>query len=78
MNLEQYRNTSYNLETSLEENTKYLNDQNFNLSTLGSELKKLNSEIQNKSNQINFENKQMENVKKKQNASHECNKFYFS
>lgn len=69
LKLEQYRTTSSNLEKDIEGNTKYLNDQGLNLSVLKSELKKLYTEIQNKSNQIDFENKKLENVKKRQNVS---------
>ncbi|KAE9542832.1 hypothetical protein AGLY_002743 [Aphis glycines] len=64
LKLEQCRTTSSNLEQDIEENTKYLNDQGFALTTLDSELKKIYSEIQNKTKQIDLENKQLEIVKK--------------
>jgi len=52
----------------MEENTKYLNDQGLILSTLDNEMKKLYIDIQNKSRQIDLENKKMETLKK-QDAS---------
>lgn len=57
------------MENDIENNTKYLNDQGFILSTLDSELKKIYSEIQNKSRQIDEENKQLDLVKNRQDAS---------
>jgi hypothetical protein len=68
LKLEQYRTTSSNLENDIEKNTTFLNDLGFALSTLDSELKKLYIDIQNKSKQIDLENKQMETIKKKQDA----------
>lgn len=68
LKLEQYCTTSSNLENDIQKNTKFLNDQGLTLSTLDSELKKLYIDIQNKSKQIDLENKQMENLKKKQDA----------
>eukprot|EP00102_Acyrthosiphon_pisum_P020925 XP_016658135.1 PREDICTED: coiled-coil domain-containing protein 40 [Acyrthosiphon pisum] len=64
LKLEQCRTTSFNLEQDIVENTKYLNDQGFALSALDSELKKLYTEIQNKTKHIDLENKQLEIVKK--------------
>lgn len=69
LKLEQCRTTSTNLENNLEENTKYLKNQGFIVSTLNFELKKLYTEIQNKSRQIDLENKQLETVKKRHNVS---------
>ncbi|VVC28629.1 Hypothetical protein CINCED_3A025872 [Cinara cedri] len=65
LKLEQYRNTSFNLEKDIKENTKYLNDQGFVLSALDSELNKIYTEIKNKSRQIDLENKKLETMKKK-------------
>ncbi|XP_022161075.1 kinetochore protein SLK19-like [Myzus persicae] len=64
LKLEQCRTTSFNLEQDIVENTKYLNDKGLVLSTLDSELKKLYTEIQNKTKHIDLENKQLEVVKK--------------
>lgn len=57
------------MENDIEKNTKYLNDQAFALSTLDSELKKIYSEIQNKSRQIDEENKHLDLIKNRQDAS---------
>jgi len=57
------------LEQDIVENTKYLNDQGFALSALDSELKKLYTEIQNKTKHIDLENKQLEIVQKLHDAS---------
>lgn len=69
LKLEQYRNTISNLEKDINENTKHLNDRGLTLSVLSVELKKLYIDIQNKSRQIDLENKKMETLKKKQDAS---------
>lgn len=69
LQLEQCCTTSFNLELNIEKNTKYLNDQGFALSALDSELKKLYTEIQNKTKHIDLENKQLEIVKKINDAS---------
>lgn len=65
LKLEQYRTTSSNLEKDIEENTKSMNDQGFALSEIDSELKKLLIDIQNKTRQIDLENKQLETLQKK-------------
>lgn len=69
LRLEQYRTTCLNLENDVEKNTTILNDLGFSLSTLDTELKKLYSDIQSKSKQIDLENKKIESLKKRQDAS---------
>ncbi|XP_025204479.1 coiled-coil domain-containing protein 40-like [Melanaphis sacchari] len=69
-NLDQITSVYSNLEQDIEKNTKYLNDQGFALSSLDSELKKLYIEIQNKTKQIDLENKQLEMIKKLHNDGH--------
>lgn len=69
LKLEQYRTTCSNLENDVEKNSTFLNDLGFDLSTLDSELKKLYADIQNKSKQIDLENKHIETLKKRQDAS---------
>jgi len=77
LKLEQYRTTSSNLEKDIEVNTQHLNYQGLTLSMLNNELKKLYTDIQNKSRQIDLENKQLQTVKKKQEASKKfCNMLY--
>ncbi|VVC24084.1 Hypothetical protein CINCED_3A023271 [Cinara cedri] len=63
LKLEQFRNTSYNLEKNIEENTKRLNEGEIALSALDSELKKIYTEIRNKTRQIDTESKQLETFK---------------
>lgn len=53
----------------MEKHTKYLNNQEFTISTLDSELKKLYTEIKNKSKQNDLENKQLEAAKKRNEAN---------
>lgn len=65
LKLEQYRTASSNLEKNIEDNTKCMNSQGFALSIIDSELKKLHIDIQNKSRQIDQENKHLETLKKK-------------
>lgn len=65
MKLEQHRTTTFNLEKEIEQNTKHLNNQELTISTLDSELKKLYTDIKNKSKQNDLENKQLEAAKKR-------------
>lgn len=65
LKLEQYRTASSNLEKDIKDNTKYMNSQGLALSIIDSELKKLSIDIQNKSRQIDLENKHLETLKKK-------------
>lgn len=67
--LKQYRTTTYNLEKQIKELTIDLNHQDLYISTLDSELKKLYSDIQMKSNMIESELKELETLKKKSEAS---------
>lgn len=69
LKLEQYRTTISNIEKDVEENIKNLNNQGYALSALDFELKKLYTEIQNKSRQIDLENNQLETIKKRYEAS---------
>lgn len=65
LKLEQYRTACSNLEKDIEENTKCMNSQGFTISIFDTELKKLHIDIQNKSRQIDLENKRLETLKKK-------------
>jgi len=67
--LKQHRTTSYNLEKQIKELTIDLNHQDLYISTLDSELKKLYTDIQMKSNMIESEFKELESLKKKREVS---------
>jgi len=67
--LQQYCNITHNLEKQIKEFTVNLNSQELYISTLDTELKKLYTEIQMKSNSIESESKQLESLKNKQEAS---------
>lgn len=75
LQLEQYREISSTLKNDIEKNTKCLNDQEFILSTLHSELKKLNFDIHNKSNSIFSEEKKLRTTEKKEEASRQIKLF---
>lgn len=63
--LEQYRTTSTNLEKDIEENNKFMNNHELVLSAMNSELRKLLTDIQYKSRNIDKENKHLETLQKK-------------
>lgn len=63
--LEQYRETNSNLEKDIEENIKCINNQEFALTAMDSEQKKLKIDIKNTSKKIDLENKHLEILKKK-------------
>lgn len=67
--LEQYRETNSNLEKDIEENIKCINNQEFALSAMDSEQKKLHIDIQNTLKKIDLENKLLENLKKQSEVS---------
>lgn len=67
--LKQHRTTTYNLEKQIKELTIDLNHQDLYISTLDSELKKLYTDMQMKSNMIESEFKELESLKKKQEVS---------
>ncbi|XP_060873754.1 interaptin-like [Metopolophium dirhodum] len=63
--LKQHLTTTYNLEKQIKELTIDLNHQDLYISTLDSELKKLYTDMQMKSNMIESEFKELESLKKK-------------
>ncbi|KAL4090962.1 hypothetical protein QTP88_025714 [Uroleucon formosanum] len=63
--LKQHRTTTYNLEKQIKELNKDINNQNLYISTLDTELKKLYTDVQLKSNMIELEFKELESLKKK-------------
>lgn len=73
LQLEQYRATSSNIMNDIDKSTKCLNGQEFILSTLNSELKKLDLEIHNKSDSIYLKDKKLTSLKKKEEVSQDIN-----
>lgn len=65
LKLEQYCMTSSNLEKDVEKDTKYLINQGAVIFELNSELKKLHTNIECRSRQIELETKKLETIKKK-------------
>lgn len=76
--LEQYRETNSNLEKDIEENIKYINNQEFALSVMDSEQKKLQIDIQNTSKKIDLENKNLETLSKKCDVCLKLNLMFYT